>query len=51
MESIENGLQTLIKNTIEKWVGENYGTQERDDPSWDIKSLSAHITNAIMKGE
>lgn len=36
-------LETLIK----RWVAKTYGTQEAEDPSWDIESLA----ETIAKGE
>lgn len=32
-----------IKEIITKWVGKNFGTQEMEDPSWDIGALSEEI--------
>lgn len=40
-------LQKFIQTTIEKWVGRNFGSQELDDPSWDIKSLSRCIAKEL----
>ena len=31
---------------IYKWVGENFGTQEAEDPSWDIKALADHLSKS-----
>lgn len=39
----------LCKRTIKKWVGDNYGTQEMEDPSWNIDSLSRSVTSAILR--
>ena len=40
-------LQKFIKTTIEDWVGRNYGSQERHDPSWDIKALARCISKEL----
>lgn len=32
-------------NAIRKWVGKNYGTQEMEDPSWDIKALADYLSH------
>lgn len=39
----------LCKRTIKKWVRENYGTQEAEDPSWDIDSLSRSVASAVLR--
>lgn len=42
-------LQKDIQEIITKWVGRNFGTQEMDDPSWDIKALSRCIAKELSK--
>lgn len=42
-------LQKDIQKIIEQWVGRNYGTQEMDDPSWNIKALSRCIAKELNK--
>lgn len=45
---ISANLYKLIKATTYKWVADNFGTQEAEDPSWNIEELSATIAGAIM---
>lgn len=40
-----------IEQIIRKWVEENYGKAELDNPSWNIKALAKYIENFIDKGE
>lgn len=42
-------LQKDIQEIITKWVGRNFGTQEMDDPVWDIKALSRCIAKELNK--
>lgn len=46
-------IQKWVQKTIEEWVGRNFGSQELDDPSWNIKALSRCIAKEFMahKGE
>lgn len=34
---------------ITKWVKDNYGANEADNPSWNIEALANAITNFINK--
>lgn len=47
--SIEADLYDFIKDSIRHWVGKNFGSQELDDPSWNIEALSYHLTRALNK--
>lgn len=31
---------------IRKWVADNYGQSEADDPSWDIEALAKHLSES-----
>lgn len=31
---------------IHKWVADNFGTQEAEDPSWDIEALADHLSKS-----
>lgn len=42
-------LQEQIVKSIEKWVGRNYGTQEVEDPSWNITALSRQVARDLLK--
>ena len=33
-----------MEEFIKKWVRENYGDSEAENPSWDIKALAKAIT-------
>lgn len=37
-------IEKLIRKTIFDWVGYNFGTQEAEDPSWDIDELSRELS-------
>lgn len=37
----------FIYDTIKHWVGKNFGSQEADDPSWDIDSLSSYLARQL----
>ena len=43
----QNTQAKLLANLIRGWVAKNYGTQEAEDPSWNIESLA----ETIAKGE
>ena len=38
-----------MKKIIYKWVKENYGESEADNPSWDIDLLAEHIESKLSK--
>lgn len=44
-----NDLQTFLSKKIYHWVGKNFGSQEADDPSWDINELSKYLAREIGK--
>lgn len=41
-------MKTFYEAIIE-WVGKNYGTQEAEDPSWDIEALADHLSKSDIK--
>lgn len=43
----EKELRDFIKKTIEEWVGRNFGSQELDDPSWNIEALARCISKEL----
>lgn len=45
---VSANLYRLIKATTYKWVADNFGQSEADDPSWNIEELSVAITRAII---
>lgn len=36
-------IEAMLERIIYKWVADNFGESEADDPSWDIKSLAQEI--------
>lgn len=42
-------LEIIIRRAIKKWVGDNFGSQEMDDPSWNIEELSKHLSKVLGK--
>lgn len=38
-----------LEEFITKWVKDNYGDNEADNPSWNIEALADAITNFINK--
>ena len=37
----------IIQDIIYNWVNENYGSEEAENPSWDISTLSKHISKML----
>ena len=37
----------IIQDIIYNWVNENYGSEEAANPSWNISTLSKHISKMI----
>lgn len=50
MES-NNNLTNYIQATISHWVGKNFGSQELDNPSWNIEALSSYLARELGKRE
>jgi len=44
MATTKKDIQHII-DIITRWVGKNYGSQEADDPSWNITALAREIYN------
>lgn len=40
---MEEQINDKIKAIIHNWVGKNFGTQEAEDPSWDIEALAEEL--------
>lgn len=50
MDSKET-LSNFIERKTKQWVGRNFGSQEVEDPSWDIKNLSKYLADCLeLKG-
>lgn len=49
MTTTTNDLQTFLSKKIYHWVGKNFGSQEADDPSWNIDELSNYLAREIGK--
>lgn len=37
----------IIQDIIYNWVNENYGSEEAENPSWDISTLSKQISKTL----
>ena len=48
---LEADLEDFIKDNIRHWVGKSFGSQELDEPSWNIDVLSHYLAGAINKRE
>lgn len=46
---LEADLEDFIKDSMEHWVGKNFGTHEVEEPSWNIGALSKYLAGAINK--
>jgi len=44
-------MRDKLLNAILLWIGNNYGSQEMDDPCYDIESMVAEIMRVIEGGE
>ena len=49
MVNLEADLYDFIRDSIRHWVGKNFGSQEVEEPSWNIDDLSDHLAKAINK--
>ena len=39
----------IIERIILEWIGSNYGTQEAEDPCYDIGTLAGHLYEKLQK--
>lgn len=51
MTTTTNDLQDFLSKTIYHWVGRNFGSQEADDPSWNIEALSKYLAKELNTRE
>lgn len=51
MTTTTNDLQEFLSKTIYHWVGRNFGSQEADDPSWNIEALSKYLAKELNTRE
>lgn len=49
MTTTNNGLKDFLSKTIYHWVGKNFGSQEADEPSWNIEELSSYLAKELGK--
>lgn len=49
--SVEADLYDFIRDSIRHWVGKNFGSQELEEPSWNIEALSTHLAKKLNKRE
>lgn len=40
-------MKDTILSSILKFIGENYGSQEMEDPCYDVETMASEIANAI----
>ena len=40
-------MKDIILSSILKFIGENYGSQEMEDPCYDVETMASEIANAI----
>jgi len=46
---LNDKLFKFFDKEIYAWVAKSFGTQEADDPSWNIEDLSAHLASELLK--
>ena len=46
---LNGNVEKFIKDNIYHWVGKNFGSQEAEDPSWNIEALSEYLTKKLYK--
>lgn len=46
---LNDKLTNFFRWEITNWVAKNFGTQEAEDPSWNIEALSAHLASELLK--
>ena len=51
MTTTNNGLKDFLSKTIYHWVGRNFGSQEADEPSWNIEELSSYLAKELERRE
>ena len=49
--NIDDDLEDFIKGSIREWVGKNFGSQEVEEPSWNIDELAKCLAACIHKRE
>lgn len=46
---LNGNVEKFIKDNIYHWVGKNFGSQEAEDPSWNIEALSEYLAKKLYK--
>lgn len=46
---LNDKITNFFNEEIYKWVAKNFGTQEAEDPSWNIEALSAHLSSRLLR--
>lgn len=46
---MEEQVKKILEKNIYKWVAENFGESEADDPSWNIKAMASDLAHGVMK--
>ena len=44
----ESEVRDFLGKKIYHWVGKNFGSQEAEDPSWNIKALSEYLAKEVI---
>ena len=45
---MRDNLAQFVADNIREYVGQNFGTQEMEDPSWSVPPLAVHIATGIV---
>lgn len=51
MTTAKQDLQTFLSKKIYHWVGKNFGSQEANEPSWNIDELSYYLARELDKNK
>lgn len=46
---LNDKITNFFNEEIYKWVAKNFGTQEAEDPSWNIEALSAYLSSRLLR--
>lgn len=44
--TMQEEIADKLESAIYKWVADNFGTQEAEDPSWNIEALAEHLSKS-----
>lgn len=46
---MRDNLAQFVADNIREYVGQNFGTQEMEDPSWSVPPLAVRIATSIVE--